>query len=110
MDEKELKTLLDGIAKENGKAIREAVKTEVEAATAGVMKSSELASKLEAMQLKDDTIKKLMDAVEKQGEELRKIFRRETGSRKNILRTHSRQSEGNPGHRERRTERKTNDR
>ena len=74
MDEKELKTLLDGIAKENGKTIREAVKTEVEAATAGVMKSSELASKLEAMQLKDDTIKKLMDAVEKQGEELRKIF------------------------------------
>jgi hypothetical protein len=74
MDEKELKTLLDGVAKENGKAIKDAVKVEVEAATAGLMKSDELGSKLEAMGLQNDAIKNLTDAVAKQGTELQKFL------------------------------------
>src|SRR5690242_4705435 len=74
MDEKELKALLEGVAKEQGKNIKDAVKTEVEAATAGLMKSDELASKLEAMGLTDKAIKDLTDAVVKQGGEIAKFL------------------------------------
>ena len=74
MDEKELKALLEGVAKEQGKAMKETVKTEVEAACAGLMKSDELASKLEAMGLKEDAIKNLTEAVAKQGTELSKFL------------------------------------
>jgi len=74
MDEKELKALLEGVGKENGKAIREAVKTEVEAAVNGLMKADEFEKKLEAAGIKKDAIDKLTKAVETQGEEMRKIF------------------------------------
>jgi len=74
MDEKELKALLEDVAKKNGKAISEAVKTEVEAATAGLMKASELESKLEAAGISKKNIETLTKAVEDQGLEMRKFF------------------------------------
>lgn len=70
MEEKELKALMEGFSA-NQNAV---IKTEVEAATAGLMKSDELAAKLEAMGIKDGEIKALTDAVEKQGDALRKIL------------------------------------
>jgi HK97 family phage major capsid protein len=84
MDEKELKALMDGIAEKNGHAIREAVKTEVLNATAGLLKSDQLAGILEAQGIKADTIKTLVDAVEKQGMELRKVFEGKPAIRKTI--------------------------
>lgn len=84
MDEKELKALMDGIAQKNGEAIRAAVKTEVEAATAGLMKSDELASKLETVGLKGDVIKTLTDAIEKQGLEINKMLNGTNGPKKGI--------------------------
>lgn len=84
MDEKELKALMDGIAAKNGEAIKAAVKTEVEAATAGLMKSAELVSKLETMGLKEGAIKELVDAVEKQGVELNKMLNGTTGPKKGL--------------------------
>jgi len=74
MEEKDIKALLDGVAAKHGQAIKDTVKTEVEAATAGLMKSTELADKLKEVGLEKDTIKKLTDALETQGEELRKHF------------------------------------
>jgi HK97 family phage major capsid protein len=71
MDEKELKALLDGVAKEN----RSALKTELETATAGLMKTDELASKLEAMGLTSKAINDLTEAVVKQGSELAKFLK-----------------------------------
>ncbi len=74
MEPKEIETLLEGVAKKNGEAIKAAVKTEMEAAAAGLMKATELETKFEAMGLKKDTIEKLTKALETQGEELRKVF------------------------------------
>lgn len=84
MEEKELKALLEGVAKENGKAIQDAVKTEVQAATAGLMKSDEIGSKLEALGVKADAIKMLTEAVEKQGVELQKLFSGNKGPQKSM--------------------------
>lgn len=84
MDEKELQKLMDGIATKNGEAIKAAVKTEFEAATAGLMKSAELASKLEAIGLKDGVIKTLTDAVEKQGLEINKMLNGTAGPKKGL--------------------------
>jgi hypothetical protein len=81
MEEKELKQLLEGVAKENGKAIEATVKAEVQAAVAGLMKSDELGAKLESMGLKEGTIKMLTEAVEKQGVEIGK-FMQPKGSQK----------------------------
>jgi hypothetical protein len=80
MEEKEIQKLLEGVAEKN----KAAIKTEVEAATAGLMKSDELAAKFAAMGLTDKTIKELTDAVEKQGEELRKYFEKGQGEAKTI--------------------------
>lgn len=74
MEQKEIEKLLEGVAEKNGEAIKKAVKTEMEAAVAGLMKTSELEGKFEAMGLKKDTIDKLTKALETQGEELRKVF------------------------------------
>lgn len=82
MEEKEIKALLDGVAEKH----KAAIKTEVENAVnaAGLMKTADLAAKFEAMGLKDGEIKKLTDAVEKQGEELRKIFEQGQPAAKSI--------------------------
>lgn len=69
-----MQKLLDGIAEKNGKAIQDAVKTEIEAATAGLMKADELGAKLEAAGISAKEIKTLTEAVEKQGIEMRKFF------------------------------------
>lgn len=74
MEQKEIEKLLEGVAEKNGKAIKETVKTEMEAASAGLMKSNEFESKMEALGIKKDTIEKLTKALETQGEELRKVF------------------------------------
>ena len=84
MDEKELQKLMDGIATKNGEAIKAAVKTEMEAATTGLMKSDELAAKFTAMGLKDNVIKELTDAIEKQGIEIGKMLNGTTGPKKGL--------------------------
>lgn len=80
MDEKELKALMDGLAQKN----KEAIKVEVEAATAGIMKADELGAKLEAMGISAKEVKALTEAVEKQGEELRKYFEKGNGQSKSL--------------------------
>lgn len=84
MDEKELKAFMDGLAKKNGEAISAAVKLEMETATAKLMTSTDFASKLEAMGLKEGAIKELVDAVEKQGVELNKMLNGTTGPKKGL--------------------------
>lgn len=74
MEKQDIEKLLEGVAEKNGKAIKDAVKTEVEAAVSGLMKADELSAKLKEVGLEKDTISKLTEAVEKQGEELRKNF------------------------------------
>jgi hypothetical protein len=74
MDEKELERLMAGIAEKNGTAINDAVTKAVEKATSGLMKSDELAAKLESLGIKSDAIKTLTEAVEKQGTEMRKLI------------------------------------
>lgn len=85
MDEKELQKLLDGVAQKNGDAIKLAVKTEIELATKGLLKSDELASKLETAGIKPEEIKNLISAVEKQGIELGKMINGGTGGPKKGL-------------------------
>jgi len=74
MEANELKGILEQVGKANGEAIKEAVRTEVQAATQGLMTADILAQKLEAAGIKADTIKTLTEAVEKQGTEMRKLF------------------------------------
>jgi len=74
MEAKEFAALLEGMAEKNGKAIKEAVKTEVEAAVAGTVKVSDLTAKLNDLGISKEAIEKLTAAVEKQGEEMRKVF------------------------------------
>lgn len=76
----ELKELLKGVADKN----KELVKTEMETAVNGLMKTSELEAKFTAMGLTDKTIKELTTAVEKQGEELRKVFEAPKGATKSF--------------------------
>lgn len=59
-----------------GEKHKEVIKTEVEQAVSGVVKTADLEAKFLAMGLKDNVIKELTDAVTKQGEELRKYFER----------------------------------
>ena len=80
MNEEELKKLLEGVAKENGKAIREAVKAEFEAAKAGMLTASEFTAKCEALELKPGAIKAIADQLkavleiqQAQGEAMRKF-------------------------------------
>lgn len=73
MDEKEIKDLLNKAAEQNGAAIAEAVKKAVDEATKGLLKADELAAKLVDAGLSGEEIKKFMDAVEKQGEAIRKM-------------------------------------
>jgi len=74
MEANELKAILTEVSKANGEAISNAVRTEVEAATKGLMNADVLGQKLEAAGIKADTIKTLTEAVEKQGIEMRKLF------------------------------------
>jgi HK97 family phage major capsid protein len=74
MEEKELQALMNSIAEKNGVAIKDAVRKEMLAATEGLLKAADLAGHFETMGLKADTIKTLVDAVEKQGIEMRKLF------------------------------------
>lgn len=74
MEQKDIEKLLEGVAEKNGQAIKQAVKTEMEAAVNGLMKVSDFTAKLEEAGIKKDTIEKLTAAVEAQGEEMRKSF------------------------------------
>jgi HK97 family phage major capsid protein len=80
MDEKELEKLMNGVAEKN----KAAIKTEIEAATAGLMKADELATKLEAIGISKKEIETLTKAVETQGEEMRKYFERGKSSQKSM--------------------------
>lgn len=84
MEEKEIKSLLENVAKEHGQAIEGAVKKGIEDATKGFIKSEELATKLEAMGLTGKAIKDLTDAVEKQGIELGKMVSGKTAKFESI--------------------------
>lgn len=74
MDEKELKALLEEASKNNGAAIEASVKKEMEAAVKGLLTPDALVVKLESLGIKDGAIAKLTEAVEKQGEAMRKIM------------------------------------
>lgn len=80
MEANEFKAILQEVSKANGEAIKETVKAEVQAATMGAITKEELGEILTKMELKDDTIKKLTEAVEKQGLEMRQLF---TGPKSN---------------------------
>jgi len=69
----ELEKMLSDAAKNNGAAIVEAVKKAVDEATKGLLKADEFATKLVDAGLNGEEIKKFMEAVEKQGEILRKM-------------------------------------
>ena len=73
MNEQELKALMDGIAQKNSDAIKEAVKLQMAAMAAGLLTVEQYKSDLEAIGLKPGVIKTLVDAVEKQGIEMRKF-------------------------------------
>jgi hypothetical protein len=74
VEKEELETILKAAAKENGAAISEAVKKELTEATKGLITSEQLTKKLEEIGLKDNVIKTLTDAAEKQGLELQKVI------------------------------------
>jgi HK97 family phage major capsid protein len=83
MEEKEfnelmakIQTGLEKILKDSAKsgALYEAIKTEMEAATAGLVTGDQIAEKLEAIGLKAETVKEITDAVEKQGEEIQRLL------------------------------------
>jgi HK97 family phage major capsid protein len=83
MEEKEfnelmakIQTGLEKILKDSAKsgALYEAIKTEMEAATAGLVTGDLLGEKLEAIGLKAETVKEITDAVEKQGEEIQRLL------------------------------------
>lgn len=87
MEEKELQELLGKVdntvnealkksAKEG--TLKELVKSELEAATAGIMTSDQFAEKMEAIGVKEETIKELTDAIEKQGEEIQRLLQKGT--------------------------------
>lgn len=78
MEEKEVKALLEGLAEKNGKAIKEAVKAEMESFQAGVLKKADFEATLKEAGFDKGAIEKLTAAVEKQGEEMRKSFERGT--------------------------------
>jgi hypothetical protein len=80
VEEKELKSLMEGMADKQ----KQAIKTEVEAATAGLMTTKDLEAKFEAIGLKDNVIKSLTEAVEKQGVEMRKLLGGEEGEKKGL--------------------------
>jgi hypothetical protein len=84
MEAKEFQSLLEGMAEKNGKAIKEAVKSEVESALAGVIKVSDLTDKLKEMGIEKASIDKLTAAVEKQGEEMRKVYDQKAQSPKSV--------------------------
>ena len=73
MDEKELKALMDGIAQKNSDAIKDAVTKQMEALKAGLLTIEQYKADLETIGLKPGVIKTLVDAVEKQGIEIRKF-------------------------------------
>jgi HK97 family phage major capsid protein len=78
MDEKEIKELMDGISKKNSEAIRDAV----EEAAKGLMKTSEFEQLMKNYGLEKETVKKLLDAVEKQGIEITQLREGENKSDK----------------------------
>lgn len=84
MDEKELKALLEDVAKKNGEAISTAVKDQLSAATKGLMTIDGFTSKMEAMGLKEGAIKQLTDAVEKQGLEINRLIHGNKGTAKSL--------------------------
>lgn len=90
----DIKAMMEVISKQNGEAITGSVKKAVEEATKGFMKKEELAEKLNEIGLKSDEIKKMSEAVEKQGLVLREIqMRGENEKKKDILETITEKSE-----------------
>ncbi len=74
MEEKEIKALLEDVAKKNGEAISEAVKNQIGAATKGLITEDGLIASLEKAGVSAKSIKELTEAVEKQGMELNKML------------------------------------
>lgn len=70
----EIQKLLKDAAKENGNAIAESVKKSVDEATKGLITSEVLTKRLEEIGIKDNVVKTLSDAVEKQGQEISKMI------------------------------------
>jgi hypothetical protein len=84
VEKEELESMLKEAAKKNGEAISEAVKKEITEATKGLTTVEQFTQKLEALGLKDNVIKTLNDAVEKQGLELQKMISGKKDENKDI--------------------------
>lgn len=74
MEEKEIKDLIEGIAKTNGEAMSKAIEEKIGAATKGLITEAGLVASLEKAGVSAKSIKELTDAVEKQGTELNKML------------------------------------
>ena len=74
MEEKEIKALLEDVAKKNGEAISTAVKEQVSAACKGLITADMLTEKMTAFGLKEGAIKELSEAIETQGVEIAKLL------------------------------------
>jgi HK97 family phage major capsid protein len=70
MDEKELQKLFEGLADKN----RQAIKTEVEAVTKGLLTIEEFNKRIEPFGENSKKVDQLTKALETQGEEIRKFF------------------------------------
>lgn len=84
MEEKEIKALLEDVAKKNGEAISEAVKNQISAASKGLVTMEMLTEKLASFGVAEKAIKDLNDAVEKQGLEIGKMLNGNGGKNKSL--------------------------
>jgi len=74
MEANELKAILAEVGKANGEAIAQKVKEEVKIAVDGLGPISVMTTKLDEMGVKVESIKKLEEAIEKQGLEMRTMM------------------------------------
>lgn len=81
MEEKEIKALLEEVAKKNGEDFKAMLSNEIGAATKGLITEAGLVASLEKAGVSSKSIKELTDAVEKQGMELNKML---TGGNKAV--------------------------
>jgi len=82
MEEKEMEKLVAGLAEKNLATIKEAVKNEIAALKSGAITAEQMVAKLEALGVKESTIKELNDAIVKQGEWMRKQETNQAGKNK----------------------------
>lgn len=79
-----MKALMEGMAEKNGKAIKETVQAEIEKFQAGVIKKADFEAALKDAGFEKGALEKLTAAVEKQGEEMRKVYENKNKNPKSV--------------------------